>query len=480
MTSTALIDGIPRLIQAGMGIHVSSARLARATSRLGALGVVSGAALRHIVIEDIRSGDEEAIEFARRFPIAHYVEEILQFAPGGKKHGQAVPVDTPDPRHSAYPRRLSAIAAYVEVLRAKYGHRGKVGINVMWKAALTALPTIYGAMLAGVDALLCGAGVPMELPDIVAKIRTGQDMEYLPLTGTGTHARLAIAQDETASLLQRMPAPKLIPILSNFAFSKRILDVWHKEYSGARPFAFVLENHAAGGHNAPPRNKSEFTAQDDIESYFDKVRALGVPVYVAGAFEHGGTRADFEEWMARGAYGLQVGSRFALCEESGMRRDLRAGIVEKSAAGALKIETDPQASPTGYPLKTVQLEGTVSEPQVYAARRRVCNKMYLTRSHFVTQPDGSVKENYICPAMPPEQYARLGGDVAETEGKVCLCNGLLSTAGYYDDIEPPVLTLGASGKHVTQHSTARAIVEELLTPEYVARKEKELALAAEE
>jgi NAD(P)H-dependent flavin oxidoreductase YrpB (nitropropane dioxygenase family) len=255
-----------------------------------------------------------------------------------------------------------------------------------------------------------------------------------------------------------------------------MLDVWQKEYSGARPFAFVLENHAAGGHNAPPRNKSEFTAQDDIESYFDKVLALGVPVYVAGAFAEGGTREDFERWTARGAYGLQVGSRFALCEESGMRRDLREQIIEKAAADELEIKTDPVASPTGYPLKSVQLPGTVAEPEVYSARTRVCNKMYLTRSHFQTQADGSVKETYICPAMPPEQYARLGGDVVETEGKVCLCNGLLSTAGYYSDIEPPAVTLGQSGQRIGCSVTAREIVEEILTPAYVAQQERELSL----
>lgn len=476
MPSMTLIDGMPRLIQAGMGIHVSSAHLANATSRSGALGVVSGAALRHVVIDDIRNGDEDAIGLARLFPVASYVEEIMAFAPGGPKHTHAVPVDTPHPRYSAYPRRLSAIATFIEVKRAQRGHQGKIGINVMWKAALTALPTIYGAMLAGVDALLCGAGVPMELPDIVAKIRAGEDMEYLPLTGTGTHVRMAISQDGTSPLLQERPAPKMIPILSNFAFAKRMLDVWQKEYDGARPFAFVLENHSAGGHNAPPRNKSDFTEQDSIDSYFDKVLALGVPVYIAGAFEEGGSRADFEQWTARGAYGLQVGSRFALCRESGMRADLRKQIITANTTDSLTIKTDLTASPTGYPLKTVQLPHTTTEPEIYEARQRVCNKMYLTRSHFETLPDGTVKETYLCPSMPPEQYERLGGDPAETQGRFCLCNSLLSTAGYDADLEPPVVTLGESGKLVKRHWSAREIVEEILTPQYVTQKARELIL----
>ncbi|HPO74404.1 MAG TPA: hypothetical protein PLJ31_16760, partial [Armatimonadota bacterium] len=186
--STRLIDGMPRLIQAGMGIHISSARLANITSRLGALGVVSGAGLRHVVVEQVRAGATEAIAAARTFPFARYVEELLAFAPGGSKHRSAVPVDHPEPRLGALAKRLTTICAYVEVAMAKKGHRGKVGINVMWKCALSVLPTIYGSMLAGVDALVCGAGVPMELPGIVASIRAGKDLSYTPLTGTDTHA----------------------------------------------------------------------------------------------------------------------------------------------------------------------------------------------------------------------------------------------------------------------------------------------------
>jgi NAD(P)H-dependent flavin oxidoreductase YrpB (nitropropane dioxygenase family) len=468
-----LIQEMPRLIQAGMGIHISSAKLANSTSRLGALGVVSGAALRHIILEDIRANDAETIAITKKFPIEQYVEEALSFMPGGKKHNRPVPVDTPEPRYSALPRRLSTVAAFVEVMRAKRGHGGKVGINVMWKCPLTVLPTIYGAMLAGVDALLCGAGVPMELPDIVARIRAGQNMEYLPLTGTETHARMDIADDHSSSFLQQLKVPTMIPILSNFAFAKRLLDNWEKKYS-ASPFAFVLENHAAGGHNAPPRNKSTFSEQDDIETYFDKVLSLEIPIYAAGNFKGGGTREEFQNWISKGAYGLQIGSRFALCEESGMREDLRKQILEKNQQDGVDIKTDMNASPTGYPIKIAQLPGTISDEAIHQARKRVCNKKYLVRSHFQEQPDGSQKETYICAAMSPEEYSRLGGDPSETEGKVCLCNGLLSTAGYYQEVENAVVTLGEHGKEITHSLHARDIVEEILTPEYVAKMEAEL------
>lgn len=472
-----LLEGMPRLIQAGMGVHISSAHLANTTSRLGALGVVSGAALRHVLVEDVRRGDAQAIELARTFPLPQYVEDVLAYAPGGRKHQQPVPVDVPDLLQGALAKRLATIGAYVEVKRARQGHQGKVGINVMWKCSLTVLPTIYGAMLAGVDALICGAGVPMELPDIVRCIREGHDLHYAQLTGTGTHVSMKIAQDHPQDLLAGQPEPHLMPILSNYAFSRRMLDVWEKNYQ-ARPFAFILENHQAGGHNAPPRNKATFTADDDLATYFPKVLQLGVPIYVAGDFREGGSRHDFEEWLERGAYGIQVGSRFALSADSGMREDLREQIVAGNASGELKVETSNVMSPTGYPIKFVALEKSVADPEVYAERPRVCNRGYLTQSHFETLPDGTIRETYVCPAMPDWQYMRLGGSPEELADRVCLCNALLSTAGFYDDMEPPLVTLGVSGQMVKEHYTARQVMEDILGTEYVASAEAALSLGA--
>lgn len=470
-----LMDGMPRLIQAGMGVRISGARLANAAARLGALGVVSGAGLRHIVIEEIRAGNEEVLRLAKTFPIARYVEDLLAWAPGGLKWDRPAPVDDADPARAGLPQRLSVIATFVEVVRAKEGHRGKVGVNVMWKCALTVLPTILGAMLGGSDALLCGAGVPIELPEILLKLQAGESVAFSPLTGTGTHVRLDVAGEGLAPLLASLQAPRMIPILSNYAFPRRILDVWEREQGGVRPFAFVLEDHRAGGHNAPPRNKESFGEKDDLTGYFDKVVGTGVPVYVAGSFPGGGSRDDFLYWTARGAYGIQVGSRFALCEESGLRDDLKDALIASNARGDTEVRTAKVVSPTGYPFKVVALPGTLADPVIYAARQRVCNKRYLVQSHFAVQPDGTTQETYICPAMPETQFVALGGDAAETPYRVCLCNALLSTAGFDTDREPPIVTLGLSGRLVTERVPARRIIEEILTPELVAEAETELA-----
>ena len=467
---------MPELIQAGMGAHISCARLANATSRLGALGVVSSVGLRHIVLQQVRTGDAETIEIAKTFPIARYIEDLLSYAPGGKRHTRATPIDVSDAVKGALAKRLSVICAYIEVMRAKRGHRGMVGINVMWKCALTVLPSIYGALLAGVDAFLCGAGVPMELPEIVHRMRRGQNLDYDPLTGTNTHVHMRIDDDDSADLLSSKPMPKLIPILSNFAFCKRLLDTWNKRVEGSRPDAFVLENHAAGGHNAQPRDKSEFGEADNINAYFDKVLALGVPVYVAGAFEHGGSRKDLLYWQGRGAHGIQVGSRFALSAESGLRDDLKERTIQASREGTLQVLTDARLSPTGFPFKFVPVEGTLGDQSVRDQQKRGCDLGYLLTSRTITQADGTEREVYLCPAMPEDQYVSLGGDLADTVGRLCLCNALLATAGYNKPDRPALVTLGESGVMTKEALTARQVVEDILTPEVVARNEERLRL----
>jgi len=196
-----------------------------------------------------------------------------------------------------------------------------------------------------------------------------------------------------------------------------------------------------------------------------------VNVYVAG---NGSSREEFQDWINKGAYGLQVGSRFALCTESGMRDDLRDRIIERNASGETIVQTSNRLSPTGYPFKQVPLAGTLSDAGVYEARKRICNKGYLLQSHIQTLPDGTEKETYICPAMPEKQYGKLGGDSADLSDRVCLCNALFSTAGLGEAIEPALVTLGKFGASVTVKRTAREIIEDLLTPAFVAAAEQRL------
>ena len=74
-----------------------------------------------------------------------------------------------------------------------------------------------------------------------------------------------------------------------------------------------------------------------------------------------------------GAAGVQVGTAFAYCEESGLDPTLKQRVLEMSRRGELEIFTDPLASPTGFPFKIVKMPGTLSEEMVYRERERICD-----------------------------------------------------------------------------------------------------------
>lgn len=137
----------------------------------------------------------------------------------------------------------------------------------------------------------------------------------------------------------------------------------------------------------------------------------------------------------------QVGTAFALCVESGLSSELRRRVIAASRTGAAVI-TDPCASPSGYPFKVLQLEGSLSDPAVYAQRRRHCDIGQL-RTPYVGV-DGRV--GYRCASEPSTTYLRKGGVRADTVRRMCLCNALLAAAGLAQQRnsgpEPPVVTIG--------------------------------------
>ena len=131
---------------------------------------------------------------------------------------------------------------------------------------------------------------------------------------------------------------------------------------------FVVEGEAAGGHNAPPRGTLQLNAQGepiygprDIVD-LEKIRELGLPFWLAGFY---GNTSKLAEALSLGATGIQVGTAFAFCEESGIRPDLKQQVFAMSRAGNLRVVTSPLASPTGFPLKVVQLPGTVADPGIF-------------------------------------------------------------------------------------------------------------------
>jgi NAD(P)H-dependent flavin oxidoreductase YrpB (nitropropane dioxygenase family) len=454
--SSTRADSIPALIQGGMGVGVSSWQLASAVARGGGLGVVSGVGPDLLLARVLQDGDPGG--HVRRVLAGYPDQELVAltlsrfFRAEGLADGEAY---RPLPRLDLHQRpeamRFAALGGFVQVALAKSGHDGKVGINLLEKVQIWTPPVLLGAMVAGVDVVLVGAGVPSNLPRLIDGISAG-DTVRLPIDVEGSQEgdTFEVVLDPAAVLRTeqvRLPRPAFLAIVSSHVLASYLQ---RDEVTAAD--GFVVEGWKAGGHNAPPRRaavddtgQTVYTERDEAD--LAKMAALGRPFWLAGGY---GTPAKFVEALAAGAHGVQVGTPFALCRESGMRPDLRETVVADLRAGTVVVRTDPLASPTGFPFKVLQVEGTLSDRQVHASRERICDLGYLRT--LVRRDDGTVA--YRCPSEPVDAYVRKGGEAADTEGRVCLCNGLLATAGYpqrrKDGTEElPVLTLGADLEAVT-------------------------------
>jgi NAD(P)H-dependent flavin oxidoreductase YrpB (nitropropane dioxygenase family) len=144
-----------------------------------------------------------------------------------------------------------------------------------------------------------------------------------------------------------------------------------------------------------------------------------------------------------GAAGVQAGSIFALTEESALMPHLKRSIIKKEFAGEMEVLTDPYASPSGYPFKVAQVDGTLSSEDTYQARPRICDISRLRKPHVM--PDGQLV--YRCPSEPVAAYLKKGGKEEDTKGRKCLCNALLADIGLGQiknggRQELPLVTLG--------------------------------------
>ena len=166
------VEALPQIIQGGMGVAVSNWRLANAVSRTGQLGVVSGTGMDTVLVRRLQDGDpgghmRRAME---RFPIPGVAHEVLRryFNPTGRAAGTPYKL-LPMYKHvvSAARQRGTILANFVEVALATEGHDGPVGINLLTKVQMPNMPSLYGAMLAGVNVVLMGAGIPREIPGIL-------------------------------------------------------------------------------------------------------------------------------------------------------------------------------------------------------------------------------------------------------------------------------------------------------------------------
>jgi len=196
----------------------------------------------------------------------------------------------------------------------------------------------------------------------------------------------------------------------------------------------------------------------------DKLRALGLPFWLAGG---AGSPERLADALAAGAAGVQVGTLFAFCKESGFAENLKRDVLDHAARGEVDVLTDPRASPTGYPFKVVRWAADESADVI---RERKCDLGYLRLAY--RRDDGRV--DYRCAAEPVEDYVRKGGTEADTEGRRCLCNALTANIGQAQvrgtSEEPPLLTSGddlatiAAFLRGRKSYTADDVIDYLLEP----------------
>lgn len=404
------------IIQDGAGVAASDWRLARAVSRRGQLGVVAGAMLPVMLSRRLQLGDFSG--HLRRalaaFPDAALAARVRDehLVAGGK--ASAVPfraVSLP----SATPDRdwteLAVLAGFVEVFLAKAGQPGAVALGLREKSSHALRPVLFGAMLAGVDVVIADSSSAERVAGEITRLAAGGDSDLL-------HAAAVPPALRHPALLAYVPDATTAAALARQTLG--------------RVRGFLWEASAIN---------------QEVEAA--RFMTLDQPFWVAGT---AATKERLAEVRALGAAGLVVGSAFTFCEESGLEDSLKSRVCVLARVGGLRPRPFAStASPWSQPSLTVDLKGSLSRPEVFAQRTRVCDVGHFRESY--RRDDGST--GYRCPGEPVHDHVRKGGSLAATEGRVCLCNATLSAAGLAQcreggASEPALVTVGGDAAGVSR------------------------------
>jgi NAD(P)H-dependent flavin oxidoreductase YrpB (nitropropane dioxygenase family) len=432
-----------------MGAGVSNWRLARRVAQLGEFGVVSGTGIDTILVRELQDGDpHDRRSVLREYPDPELVDYLIAtfYREGGLPEGtpyKLLPIHGFKPTLRS--QKILAAAAFTEVRLAKRGHHGLVGINLLSKLKRFSLASMYGAMLAGADAVLMGAGIPIEeaieLPKM-ARGEVGRLRIEVDSSAAGVENEDLIYECNPAELLANPPVlqpPAFYPIISSNLLAK----ILSKKLPRECVAGWIVELPIAGGHNAPPRGKQQDADENPIYDERDEVDyaeivKLGYPFYLAGGF---GSPQKLQEALALGASGVQVGSLFSLSDESGYAAEHKRTLIQGIHRGEISVRTDGRISPTGFPFKVI-VGGELGVPEGGVPRKRICDLGYL-QSAF---RDEKGRLQGRCPAEPVDDYVRKGGTVDETVRRGCLCNGLMSNIGLPQQqkwgLEPQLFTAG--------------------------------------
>jgi len=276
-----------------------------------------------------------------------------------------------------------------EVASAKAGG-GYAGINIMVALQRDYESSVRAAIDAGADAIVSGAGLPLSLPEIK------------PPGGTA-----------------------LIPIVSSARALELICRRWERRHY--RPDAVVLEGPLAGGHLGFRADQVDLE-ENELERLLPPVKEVArahgdFPVIVAGGIY---THADIRRFLALGADGVQMGTRFLATEESSASQAYKQAVLRARPEGIL-VANDP-GSPCGLPFRVLR-ESPMYQSALARRRPPKCDKGYV----LLKDAQGRFTR---CPAKEDNEHS------------FCICNGLCSAAGYDADKEEPLYTAGTSAARV--------------------------------
>jgi nitronate monooxygenase len=235
------------IIQGGMGIRISGAKLAAAVANAGGIGIIS------------------AVGLGLNSPYF----DINQ--PNGRKR-----------REQFFEANRLALIDEINTAR-RLSPTGILGINVMVVAQDYEI-LVRTAVATGINLIISGAGLPLQLPEYAAAD----------------------------------PTVALVPIVSSARAAQIICRKWERQY-GRLPDAFVVENpNSAGGHlgaKLAELGDRALDAEQVIPELMDtlpQVVGRSIPIIAAGGVWE---RSDIDRMLALGASGVQLGTRFITTHE---------------------------------------------------------------------------------------------------------------------------------------------------------------------
>ncbi len=293
-----------------------------------------------------------------------------------------------------------AVCEEISLAKAK---GGIVGINIMVAISRDYNDTVRAAIDTGVDVIISGAGLPLSLP-----------------------------------LIKNPGSTALIPIVSSARALELICKKWERANYG--PDAVVLEGPLAGGHLGF-RFDELYLESNKLENLFPSVKEIsikygGFPVVVAGGIY---THDDVMRFLKMGADGVQMGTRFLVTAESSATDAYKQAVINAGKEDIV-VARRP-GSPCGLPFMVIK-ESAMFQDTLELKRKPRCDKGYV----LIKDKEGVYSR---CLAQQNDGAS------------FCICNGLLSSAGYNPDTEQPLYTVGTNGYRIDKLTTVKELMREL-------------------